>query len=33
MGEKRNIAGFWWGNLTKVDKWADLGIEGRIVLK
>ena len=32
-GRRETYAGFWRGNLTDVGKWAELGVEGGIILK
>jgi hypothetical protein len=25
--------GFWWGNLRERDRWGELGVDGRIILR
>jgi hypothetical protein len=32
MGEERGCIGCWWGNRREGDHWADLGVDGRIIL-
>jgi len=32
MGEERGCIGTWWGNQRERNHWADLGIEGLIIL-
>jgi len=29
MGERRDYAGFWWGNLRETDRLRDPGVDGR----
>jgi hypothetical protein len=33
MGERKACTGFWWGSLREGDRWRDLGVDGRIILK
>jgi len=33
MGERRDLYGFWWGNLRERDHWGDPGIDERIILR
>ena len=32
MGEERGCIGSWWGNRREGDHWADLGVDGWIIL-
>jgi hypothetical protein len=33
MGREEAYAGFWWGNLKKIDHLRDAGVHGRIILR
>jgi len=32
MGEERGCIGSWWGNRREIDHWADLDVDGWIIL-
>ena len=33
MGERRDVRGFWWGNLMERDHMENPGVNGRIILR
>ena len=33
IGDRRGAYGFWWGGAREGDRWKDVGIYGRIILK
>jgi hypothetical protein len=30
-GKGEACTGFWWGNLKKIDRWGDTGVDGRVI--